>query len=84
MPLIALQYLAADALTGAGFQHIRATIYAASAVGFGFGLAIGAKLGGVNGLIIAFLSLHAVLAVILWLTAFRLTPRVPATEAVAA
>ncbi|HEX8445334.1 MAG TPA: lipopolysaccharide biosynthesis protein [Sphingomonas sp.] len=70
LPLIALQYLAADTLTGAGLQHIRAVIYGAAAVGFGLLLALGARVGGVNGLIAAYLVAHALLAGTLWVVAF--------------
>ena len=70
LPLIALQYLAADTLTGAGLQHIRAVVYGVAAVGFGLLLALGARLGGVNGLIAAYLASHALLAITLWVVAF--------------
>lgn len=70
LPLIALQYLAADTLTGAGLQHIRAMIYAVAAIGFGLLLALGATLGGVQGLIVAFLGAHAALMLVLWAVAF--------------
>ncbi len=70
MPLMALQYPAADALTGAGFQGLRAAIYSVASVGFGFVLLAGTKLGGINGLIAAFLIGHLTLAVVLWAAAF--------------
>jgi len=70
MPLMALQYPAADALTGAGFQGLRATIYSAASVGFGFVLLAGTKLGGIDGLIAAFLIGHLILALVLWAAAF--------------
>lgn len=72
LPLIALQYLAGDTLTGAGFQHIRAVIYTIAALAFGVVLSIGAGVGGVNGLIAAFLGAHALLAATLWIVAFAL------------
>jgi O-antigen/teichoic acid export membrane protein len=72
LPLIAMQYLAADTLTGAGYQQLRAAIYALTAVTFGLVLAIGARLGGVDGMIAAYLVMHAVLAVVLWVTAFAI------------
>lgn len=75
LPLIALQYLAADILTGAGYQHVRAAIYAATALGFGLVLAMGAQLGGSDGLIVAYLVAHAALAAILWSTAFLIGRR---------
>lgn len=70
MPLMALQYPAADALTGAGFQGLRAAIFSVASVGFGFVLLAGTKLGGIDGLIAAFLVGHLSLAVVLWLAAF--------------
>ncbi|MFS0737031.1 lipopolysaccharide biosynthesis protein [Sphingomonas sp. 1P06PA] len=70
LPLMCLQYLAADALTGAGFQHVRAMIYAAASIGFAAVVATGARLGGVPGLIAAYLGAHALFAIILWATAF--------------
>lgn len=70
LPFIALQYPAADALTGAGRQGIRAVIYGLSAVGFGFVLVAGVWLKGVPGLIGAFVLAQFLLAAILWGTAF--------------
>ncbi|KQR80210.1 hypothetical protein ASG07_15565 [Sphingomonas sp. Leaf343] len=70
LPLIAMQYLAADTLTGAGLQHIRAVIYGIAALIFGFLLAMGAYFAGVTGLIVAFLSAHALLMAVLWIIAF--------------
>ncbi len=66
MPFIALQYPAADALTGAGKQWLRARIYGVMAVSFAFLLLIGARFGGVDGLIVAFVGGHLVFAVVLW------------------
>ena len=80
MPFIALQYLAADALTGAGFQKLRAGIFAAAAVGFGFTLAAGAKLFGIEGVIAAFVLMNAVLALILWAAAFLVNDGSTATS----
>lgn len=70
LPFIALQYPAADALTGAGRQGIRAVIYGLSAVGFGFVLVAGVWFKGVPGLIGAFVLAQFLLAAILWGTAF--------------
>jgi O-antigen/teichoic acid export membrane protein len=70
LPLIAMQYLAGDALTGAGLQHVRAVIYGVAAVAFGMLLVLGARLGGTNGLIGAYLGAHAILMVVLWVVAF--------------
>jgi O-antigen/teichoic acid export membrane protein len=75
LPLIALQYLAADILTGAGFQHVRAVIYAAAAISFGLILAAGARAGGTDGMITGYLVAHALLAATLWATAFSLTDK---------
>lgn len=70
LPLIALQYPAADALTGAGLQGARAIISLIAAVGFGLIMVVGTQLAGVNGLIIAFLVSHALFAIALWGAAF--------------
>jgi O-antigen/teichoic acid export membrane protein len=70
LPLIALQYPAADALSGAGRQSLRAHIYVLAAAGFGFLLVGGVKLGGINGLIYAFLLGHFLLAAVLWACTF--------------
>lgn len=70
LPLMALQYPAADALTGAGRQGLRAAIYSVASVGFGFVLLAGAHLASIKGLIAAFLIGHLSLALVLWGTAF--------------
>lgn len=70
LPFIALQYPAADALTGAGRQSLRALIFSLSAVGFGFVLLGGAYLAGIRGVVYAFLLGHLLLALIFWLVAF--------------
>jgi len=77
LPLIALQYPAADALSGAGLQTLRAHIYVAAAVGFGFVLVAGVRLGGINGLIYAFLLGHLLLAVVLWVCTFVCVDKKP-------
>jgi O-antigen/teichoic acid export membrane protein len=69
LPLIALQYPPADALTGAGRQDVRATISVCATIGFGFIMALGTHLGGVNGLVAAFLVSHALLAAAMWVAA---------------
>jgi O-antigen/teichoic acid export membrane protein len=79
LPLIALQYLAADTLTGAGLQHIRAVIYAIAAAAFGLLLSLGARLGGVEGLIAAYLVSHALLAITLWIVAFAVPTKARTT-----
>lgn len=68
MPFVALQYPAADALTGAGKQWLRAKIYGVMAVCFACVLLIGAKFGGVDGLIFAFIGGHIVFAAVLWMS----------------
>jgi O-antigen/teichoic acid export membrane protein len=70
LPLMALQYPAADALTGAGRQGLRAIIYSLASVGFGFVLLGGVRLGGTQGLVWAFLVGHLLLALVLWAAAF--------------
>ncbi len=66
LPLIAMQYLAADALTGAGFQRLRATIYGMTAVLFGLILVLGARIGHSTGVIVAYLVGHTILMITLW------------------
>lgn len=70
LPLIALQYPAADVLTGVGRQALRAAISAAAAVGFGLLLLAGAHWDGVNGVTVAFVAGHALLAAVMWGAAF--------------
>lgn len=83
LPFIALQYPAADALTGAGLQGVRAAISSVFTVGFGFALVAGAKLGGIDGLIGAFVSAQLSLALALWIAAFVCRGQVVAMVAVA-
>lgn len=71
MPFVALQYPAADALTGAGKQWLRARIYGVMVVFFACILLIGARFGGVNGLIFAFISGHMIFAAALWVSVVR-------------
>jgi O-antigen/teichoic acid export membrane protein len=75
LPLIALQYPAADALSGAGLQGLRARIYIVAAAGFGLVLVAGVKFGGIDGLIWAFLLGHFLLAAVLWVCTFTGTSR---------
>jgi len=75
IPLIAMQYLAADILTGAGYQHVRAVIYGAAAILFGLILAACARAGGADGMIAGYLFAHALLAAILWMTSFSLADK---------
>ncbi|MDB4985827.1 MAG: lipopolysaccharide biosynthesis protein [Myxococcaceae bacterium] len=79
LPLIALQYPAADALTGAGYQRLRTIIFVTAAVGFGIVLVAGAAIGEVRGVIFALIGGHALLAAVLWLSLFKL-PDGGATE----
>ena len=75
LPLIALQYPPADALTGAGRQGIRAFISLCATFGFGLLMALGVKIAGVPGLVVAFLASHAALAAAMWLAAFLVEDR---------
>jgi O-antigen/teichoic acid export membrane protein len=77
LPLIALQYPAADALSGAGLQSLRARIYIVAAGGFGFLLVAGVKLRGIDGLIWSFVLGHFLLAAVLWACTFVCTDRSP-------
>lgn len=70
LPLIALQYPPADALTGAGFQGIRAVLSVCATFGFGLVMALGTRLGGIDGLVGAFLLSHASLALAMWTALF--------------
>ena len=70
LPLIALQYPPADALTGAGRADLRAAIALVSTGGFGLLLAGGVWLAGIDGLILAFVTGHALQAAALWTAAF--------------
>ena len=75
LPAMALQYPAADALTGAGHQSLRAVIQIAAALAFGGLMAVGANLWGAFGLVAAFVSAHVTLAIVLWATTFLLSNR---------
>ena len=66
LPFIALQYPAADALTGVGRQAIRAFVFVVATVSFGLMLSAGASFWGADGMIIAFVGSHALLALVLW------------------
>ena len=66
LPFMALQYPAADALTGAGRQALRTVIFVTTALLFSVGLAIGAKVAGIWGIAAAYLCGHLVLATLLW------------------
>jgi O-antigen/teichoic acid export membrane protein len=71
LPLMALQYPAADALTGAGKQATRTILFAITALLFSIGLAVGATFYGLWGVVYAFVAGHAALAAILWIFVFR-------------
>jgi O-antigen/teichoic acid export membrane protein len=85
LPFIAVQTPPADALVAANLHSVRAMIYAASSLGFGFVLLLGARLMGPQGVVAAFIAGHAMLAAALWLAAFlareRMNPQ-PSSEAV--
>jgi O-antigen/teichoic acid export membrane protein len=81
LPLIALQYPAGDALTGAGRQGLRAAISGAATFGFGLLMVVGASWDGVSGLSVAFVLGHALLAAVLWGSTVVATTGSRATEA---
>jgi O-antigen/teichoic acid export membrane protein len=83
LPLIAIQYPPADALTGSGRQGIRTLIFTILSVAFSAGLAAGAKLGGLDGLIAAFVGGQALIALALWTLVFLVRDE-PATQSNAA
>ena len=58
LPLIGLQYLAADTLTGAGFQQLRAVLSLGASGVFGVAMVVGARLAGTGGVIAAYLASH--------------------------
>ncbi len=70
LPFIALQYPAADALTGAGQQGLRAAITSVATLGFGLLMLAGARWDGARGLSMAFVGGHALLAAVLWSATF--------------
>jgi len=75
LPIIAMQFPAADALTGAGKQAFRAFIFMIVTVFFGLLLAIGSYFGNINGVIIGFVCGHSLLAVVLWVSAYTFATR---------
>lgn len=81
LPFVALQYPAADALTGAGLQGLRASISGAATVVFALLMLAGVRWDGVSGLSVAFVGAHALLAAVLWSSTWLATPRLRATEA---
>lgn len=72
LPLMAIQYPAADALTGAGRQGLRTVIFTLATVVFSGGLALGARFGGMWGVVGAFVGGHAAIAATLWGLLFSL------------
>ena len=78
LPFMALQYPAADALTGAGRQALRTALFAATALLFSVGLGVGAALAGLWGVAGAFVGGHILLAALLWGLLFVV--RDPASE----
>jgi O-antigen/teichoic acid export membrane protein len=70
LPLVAIQYPPADALTGSGRQGARTLIFTVLSIAFSLGLAAGARFGGLNGLIGAFVGGQAVIAACLWTLVF--------------
>lgn len=74
-PFIALQYPAADTLTGLGLQPLRATLALVSTAAFVVLLA-GAAIGwGADGVAWGFVAGHVAIAVLLWTVAWRRTGR---------
>jgi O-antigen/teichoic acid export membrane protein len=70
LPLIGLQYLAADILTGAGYQAVRAVLAIGTSCVFGALMVLGERMiGGISGVIIAFVAGHALFLAILVLAA---------------
>jgi len=72
LPLMAVQYPAADAMTGAGRQGLRTLIFTLATVVFSAGLALGAHFGGMWGVVVAFVGGHAAIAATLWGLLFSL------------
>lgn len=70
MPFIALQYPAADALTGAGRQWLRVRLYGIMTISFGFILIAGVHFYGADGLITGFVLGHLIFACVLWISVF--------------
>jgi len=70
IPFMALQYPAADALTGSGKQAMRTLIYVITAGAFGIFLVIGAEIAGPTGLAAAFIGGQAAIAALLWIMLF--------------
>jgi O-antigen/teichoic acid export membrane protein len=70
IPLMAIQYPAADALTGGGDQRLRTMIYSIAALGTGLLLAAGAHFAGVSGVIACFVGGQLLLAAVLWIGVF--------------
>jgi O-antigen/teichoic acid export membrane protein len=81
LPLMAVQYPAADALTGAGRQGLRTVIFTLATVVFSAGLAAGAKFGGMWGVVAAFVGGHAAIAATLWILLFSLRDTPPTAPA---
>ncbi len=73
LPFIALQSPPAEALTGAGRQGLRTAVVIAMAVAFSLGLTAGAAVGGLWGIVIAFVGGHLFTALLLWGILFRLS-----------
>jgi O-antigen/teichoic acid export membrane protein len=70
VPLMAIQYPAADALTGSGKQAMRTIIYVITAATFGIFLVIGAEIAGPTGLAAAFIGGQGMIAALLWTMLF--------------
>eukprot|EP01037_Dinobryon_pediforme_P011234 gene11234-11319_t len=75
LPLIGLQYLAADTLTGAGHQGLRAGLATGASLGSGVLMIAGVRLlGGTGGVVAGFVAGHALFLAVL-IAASRLSDR---------
>jgi len=66
LPLMAIQYLAGDVLSGSGHQRLRATVHFVMALVSSMILAAGAALAGVQGVLIAFVASQGLVALVMW------------------
>ncbi|WP_353227642.1 oligosaccharide flippase family protein [Novosphingobium sp.] len=82
LPLIGLQYLAADSLTGAGHQGLRAGLAIGASLALGLLMVAGEHmLGGINGVIAGFVAGHALFLIVLIAASWRVARVTPARPA---
>lgn len=81
LPFIALQYPAADALTGLGLQSLRTGIALSCTAGFALLMLAAGMSFGVTGVSWAFVAGHAAIATVFWAVALRVM-RPPAAPTV--